>query len=104
MVSRLERENELVLDALQASLGLISTSMRAVSVQLGSDKIILHFAVHEQNSDVDEDIDDMLFELDALRGGATRIEASVHVGAPNGAWPGRVGRLLYLAKEMGVPT
>jgi hypothetical protein len=99
MESRLERENMLVLDALQASLGLISADMRAVSVQLDPDKVVLHFAMRERNCDVDEDIEDMVFELDALREGSTRIEASVYVGAPDQSWPGRAGRLLYLAKE-----
>ncbi|MDG4787111.1 hypothetical protein O7626_14430 [Micromonospora sp. WMMD1102] len=100
MASRLEYENEVVLDALQASLGLISEYVRAVSVQIHEDKITLHFAVHEQNAGVDEDIDEMIFELDALRDGSVRIEASVYVGIPDGAWPGRGGRLLFLSKDL----
>jgi hypothetical protein len=96
----LEQENMLVLDTLQASLGLISEDMRGISVQVQPEKIVLHFALREQNVSVDADIEDMIFELDALREGAIRIEASIYVGAPDNAWPGREGRLIYLAKEL----
>lgn len=96
----LEYENMMVLDTLQASLGLISEDMRGISVQLQSEKVVLHFAIRERNATIDSDIEDMIFELDALREGAIRIEASLYVGAPDSAWPGRKGRLIYLAKEV----
>jgi hypothetical protein len=99
MESQLERENGLVLDAMQASLGLISAKIYAISVARGVEVIVMHFAVAELSVDVEEDVDDILFELDALRGGTEKIEASVHVGFPDGAWSGRSGRLFYLAPE-----
>jgi hypothetical protein len=99
--SQLERENTLVLDALQASLGLISQDIRGISVLLEAEKIVLHFALREENACVEADIEEMAFELDALRDGATRIETLLYVGAPDKKWPGRIGRLIYLAKEPG---
>ncbi|WP_320068881.1 hypothetical protein [Micromonospora sp. RTGN7] len=100
MESQLERENGLVLDAMQASLGLISAKIHAVSVAMEAEVITMHFAVAYLNVDAEEGIDDILFELDALRGGTERIESSVHVGFPDGGWSGRSGRLFYLAKEV----
>lgn len=97
MESRLNFENMLVIDALQASLGLISRNIRGISVQLESGKIVLHFALYNHDADVVEDIDEMAFELDALRGGAIRIETRLYVGPPDKIWPGRAGRLIFLA-------
>jgi hypothetical protein len=101
MESQRELENGLVLDALQASLGLVSSSMSAISVQLDAGDVVLHFALLERTPEVDEDIDDMVFELDALREGSTRILTAIHVGSPDAAWPGRAGRLIYLARRSG---
>lgn len=97
-MDELERENSLVLQALQASHGLISRDMEAVSIQVDAERVILHFAVRQETSEVEEDVEDMLFELDALLGGATELEAKVYVGVPDSRWPGRRWRLVYLAK------
>lgn len=99
MQSRLERENALVLDTVQAALGLISVPMRAISVQVTPERVILHFALRERNADVDEDIVDVLADLEALQDGPMRMEATVHVGAPDSSWAGRAGRFVYWAKE-----
>jgi hypothetical protein len=101
MGSPLEGENRLVLDVVQAALGLISPEMRAISVKRDSNRIILYVAVRERNAQVDEDIEDLLFELEALQDSPIAIEASVFVGAPNADWPGISGRRVYVAKEPG---
>ena len=101
MGSPLERENRLVLDVVQAALGLISREMRAISVKRDSNRIDLYVAVHERNAQVDEDVEDLVFELEALQDGPIAIEASVFVGAPNADWPGSSGRRVYVAKEVG---
>jgi hypothetical protein len=98
MESKQDMENGLVLDALQASLGLVSPGMKAIAVLLDVDRIVLHFAVSERSPDIDEDIDDIAFELDALREGSIAIVTEVHVGVPDASWSGRAGRLVYLAK------
>ncbi|TCB94442.1 hypothetical protein E0H26_21200 [Micromonospora zingiberis] len=99
MENRLERENRLVLDVVQAALGLISRVMRAISVDLDSNRIILHVAVHEHSAQVDEDIEDLVFELEALQDGSIAIESIIFVGAPSAGWPGNTGRRVYVAKE-----
>ncbi|WP_245670150.1 hypothetical protein [Micromonospora mirobrigensis] len=95
----LVRENRLVLDVVQAALGLISREMRAISVELRLDRVILHVAVHERNAQVEEDVEDLVFELAALQDGQIEIESSVFVGEPNSGWPGSSGRRVYVAKE-----
>lgn len=99
MEASLVRENGVVLDVVQAALGLISREMRAISVCVESDRIILYVAVHERSAQVEEDVDDLVFELYALQDKLIDIEASVHVGKPGTAWPGYLGRRVYLAKE-----
>jgi len=94
----LERENRLVLDVVQAALGLISPEIRAISVKRDSSRITLYVAVWARNAQVDEDIDDLVFELEALQDGPITLEASIFVGAPSGDWPGISGRSIYMAK------
>ncbi|QUQ68671.1 hypothetical protein JJ691_64180 [Kutzneria sp. CA-103260] len=88
-----------MLEALQASQGLISSEVRGVSVQIEADRVVLHFALWRLTGEVEEDISDMVFELDALRGGHTAVETVIHVGPTDDSWPGRGGRLIYLAKD-----
>ncbi|MEV6371986.1 hypothetical protein [Micromonospora musae] len=95
----LASENRLVLDVVQAALGLISRDMRAISVVLDSQRIVLHVAVHENNAQVVEDVEDLVFELAALQDGHIEIEHAIFVGAPNADWPGNAGRRVYVAKE-----
>lgn len=96
----LERENNLVLDVVQAALGLISREMRAISFDQDSERINLYVAVHEHNPQVDEDIEDLVFELEALQEGPVVIEPHVFVGSPGREWPGNSGRRVYVAKEI----
>ncbi|WP_416904400.1 hypothetical protein [Micromonospora echinospora] len=95
----LERENRLVLDVVQAALGLISGYIRAISIGLEPQRVILHIAIHRHSAQVDEDIEDLVFGFEALQDRNIAVEAAVFVGAPNADWPGRSGRLVYVAKE-----
>ncbi|CCH16745.1 RHS repeat-associated core domain-containing protein [Micromonospora lupini] len=94
----LERENRLVLDVVQAALGLISPEILAISVKGDPSRIALYVAVRVRNAQVDEDVEDLVFELETLQSGPTAIEVSIFVGAPIGDWPGISGRSVYLAK------
>lgn len=97
-MSSLDRENMLVLQAVQASLGLVSLDVLGVSVEAGPGQVVLHFAVKRETEGVNEDVDDIIFELDALLEGSERLESRVYLGAPHENWPGRIWRLIYLAK------
>ena len=96
----LDRENALVLDVVQAALGLISPRLRAIALRLDRDEASLHVAVTERTPQVDEDVDRLVFEFEALQDVPVKVEAVVHVGAPDLGWPGRAGRLVYLAQPV----
>lgn len=95
----LEHDNSLVLQAVQASLGLISCDVSGISISITTDRIVWHFALKRETEEVREDIEDMLFEFDALLAGSVALESRVYVGDPDARWPGRGGRLIYLAKR-----
>ncbi|MFG1610866.1 hypothetical protein [Actinoplanes sp. NPDC049265] len=88
-----------MLDVVQAALGLISHEVRAISVRAESERITLYVAVRERSAQVEEDVDDLVFELSALQDRLTEIDASIHVGEPGNSWPGQHGRPVYLAKK-----
>jgi hypothetical protein len=94
-----ERENKLVLDVVQAALGLISPEMRAISIVLEPGRVVLHLAVHVHNAQVDEDVEDLVFELEALQDRAVTVMSAIFVGAPDASWPGNLGRRVYMARE-----
>ena len=99
MEASLERENRLALDVVQAALGLISQEIKAISFNLNPDRITLYIAVRERSQHVDEDVEDLVFELEALQDGPVTIESHIFVGSPGPEWPGNSGRRVYLAKE-----
>ncbi|MGI5230614.1 hypothetical protein [Actinoallomurus sp. CA-142502] len=95
----MEFENSVVLQVLQASHGLISPDMLAISAKVSSENVVLYFALRRKTDEVDEDVEDIIFELDALLGGGVMLEAQIYVGTPDENWPGRSCRLVYLAKN-----
>lgn len=99
MDSSLVRENQVVLDVVQAALGLISREIRAIAVRAEQDRIHLYVLVHERSTQVAEDIEDLIFELEALQEGPVAIEASVHEDESGAPWPGSRARRVYRAKE-----
>ncbi|GAA3249743.1 hypothetical protein ACFO1B_39615 [Dactylosporangium siamense] len=99
METSLQHENRMVLDVVQAALGLIPKEMTAISIVVDHDLVILHFAVVERSAQVDEDIEDLVSDVFALQDGPINIEARVFVGSPRGEWPGFSGRRVYLAKD-----
>ncbi|MFC5814927.1 hypothetical protein [Nonomuraea harbinensis] len=96
----LERENEAVLDAVQALLGLISPDVIAVAVRAEKDRIELSFWVRRRTSELDEDIEDAIFDMEALHSGeGPLIEPIIHDGAPDPAMLGPYVRMIYWAKH-----
>ncbi|MEU5128648.1 hypothetical protein [Streptomyces mobaraensis] len=93
------RENEAVLNAIQALLGLISQDMRAVAVRVEGDRVDLSFWVRSHTDEIDEDIDQAIFELDALYSEEhPLIESKVYEGWPDPTKLGVYGRMIYWAK------
>ncbi|MEW2116049.1 hypothetical protein AB0945_12780 [Streptomyces sp. NPDC005474] len=95
-LNALDRENYFVIQAMQATLGLITENVYAIAVQVDTERITLHFAVSNISSDFEEDVDDIKSELDAFLEGRFHIDVEVYVGLPDGVWPGRSWRLIYL--------
>ncbi|WP_330309757.1 MULTISPECIES: hypothetical protein [unclassified Streptomyces] len=97
------RRNYLLLQTGQAALGLIGPGMLGMAVEARSDVVVIHFSIATRTSELEEDIDDIVFELEAFLGGGpeqhSQIASQVHVGQPDGTWPGRSHALLYLAKS-----
>ncbi|MCP3755658.1 hypothetical protein NLX94_12250 [Streptomyces sp. TBY4] len=92
----LERENYLIIQVMQACLGLISDSVRGISVQVDTERITLYFSVSNRSPELEEDIDDIQFELDAFTEGRFYIDAEVHDGPPDEEWPGHPWRKIYM--------
>ncbi len=99
------RRNYLVLMTGQAALGLIAEDMLGIAVEGRPDTVVLHFAVTTRTAEIDEDIDDIAFELRTFFADGPEqhspITSRVHVGQPDATWPGRSHALTYLAKPQG---
>jgi hypothetical protein len=73
--------------------------MLAISIEVSSDNVVLYFAVRRKTDEINEDVGDIIFELDALLEGGVTLEAQIYAGVPDENWPGRSRRLVYLAKD-----
>ena len=96
------RRNYLLLQAGQATLGSIGANLLGIAVEPRTDAVVLHFAIAAHTTEVDEDIEDIFLELDALLSGGpeehSTLKTQIHVGQPDDTWAGRSHALLYLAK------
>ncbi|MGC4980250.1 hypothetical protein ACLQ18_06305 [Streptomyces sp. DT193] len=96
----LERENEITAFAVQAMLGLISADVVAVAVRAEEEKVVLTFWARRHTSELEEDVDDAVFELDCLFSeDHPLIEATIHVGEPDMSVMRSYGRMIYRAKR-----
>ena len=96
MDERLALENAQVLNAVQASLGCISTAVRAIFVEPGPASVGLHFIVSQTyRAAPEDDLSDIAGELEAL-GHDVRVETLVE-HAPRD-WAERGWRCIYWAK------
>jgi len=96
----LDRENHVVLMVLQALLGLVSSDLLGVAVRVEQDRVLLYFAVDALTPEVQEDIDDVVFETEVFLGRDVPVpEREISVGYPALGWVGRNYRLVFLAKR-----
>ncbi|MEV7789686.1 hypothetical protein AB0O72_30540 [Streptomyces sp. NPDC088106] len=95
----LRRENEIVLDAVQALLGLISSNVVAVAVLVEAHRVELTFWVRRHTTEIEEDAEQATFELDALFSQEhPLVESRIHVGDPDPVSLDSYGRMIYWAK------
>lgn len=97
------RRNYLLLQTSQAARGLIGRQIVGVAVEPGVGEVVLHIAVRKHTTGVDEDVEEIAADLDALlQGGPEQtsiIVTRVHVGDPDQSWPGWDHAVLYAAKR-----
>ena len=94
----IQKENQLTLQILQATMGLIPESVRALSFSWSDEEIVLHF-LHDKGRPVDpEDIDDMVFELDALTDGKVKIDCELSDHDDIRKWSGYEKRFVFSRK------
>lgn len=95
----LDRQNRIVLLAIQALLGLISRNIIAIAVDAMNDEIVLRFWVAIRNKETDEDIREALSELETLFIQENpSLTSEVYLGPPSPDWPEWAGRMIYWAK------
>ncbi|MCX5409911.1 hypothetical protein OHA37_39490 [Streptomyces sp. NBC_00335] len=96
------RRNYLLIQTLQASLGLIGPDVLAIAVEPRPEEVVLHFAVAELTAEVEEDVEDIVFELTVFLAGGpeqrSKITTELHVGDPHATWHSRRYAMLYRTK------
>ncbi|WP_345190851.1 hypothetical protein [Streptomyces lavendulae] len=96
------RRNYLLIQTLQASLGLIGPDVLAIAVEPRPEEIVLHFAVAALTAEVEEDLEDIVFELTVFLAGGpeqrSNITTELHVGDPHAKWFSSRYAVLYRAK------
>jgi hypothetical protein len=93
-------ENECVVDIVQASLGLINQDIKAIWFTIEGKLLNITFVVNNKDSEVMEDIEDIIFELEALQVGVTDIETEHQVLEYNEyLFPPENSRRVYIAKN-----
>ena len=108
---RVEWENLVLLEALQASQGQISASVRGLAVEVGFEHVVVHACLSNEDTDTVEDleelVDDMASAMEPYIEPMPTVELRVHVGDTDTSWSGYSQRRLYLihwrARESHVP-
>lgn len=105
--SALAWENMAVLMTLQASQGLIGPDVAGMSVQVTNDEITIHVCLRAYTEAAVEDMDDLVFELEALLAGVVipmpQVTVVPYVGPHDARWPGYGHRRIFTAHD-GAPT
>ncbi|MET9528989.1 MULTISPECIES: hypothetical protein [unclassified Streptomyces] len=96
---RHQRENEITLLAVQALLGMISTDVIAVAVRVEETRVEVIFWTHRQSSELEDDAEEVTFELDALFSeDHPMIEYVIRIGEPDPKSYASGCRMIYWAK------
>lgn len=91
-------ENEVVVQLVQAMLGLISSRLRAVAVRVNETEISIFFLYHEIQPSDRDDVEDICFELDVLLEGKYYIITEIEWKVPRSKWEGRNERGIFVTK------
>src|SRR5262245_1687572 len=95
-----EWENYVIACAATALAGLVSDPISGVSIDIRADSVVVFFAVTENETEVSDDIDDFLGDLEALIGPhGVEIEHRVYVGVPGPNWDGHPHHRVFERKR-----
>ncbi|WP_406051484.1 hypothetical protein [Kribbella sp. NBC_00889] len=97
---RIEWENGVLVQALQASQGRIGTAVRGLAVEAGYERVVLHACVSTDDADTREDmqelVDDLESAMDPIVDPMPSVELHLQVGDADPSWTGYHHRRLYL--------
>ena len=74
-----ERENQLVLSLVQALVGSVSPNFRRVGLRVSAASVGIQFVLEQESESDREEIEDILFEFEALQVGPVEVHASVQI-------------------------
>jgi hypothetical protein len=94
----LEEENRQILNLLQALLGAVLPTFRAVSITC-RESILLTFLLSEDSQEAREEIEDIEFEFFALQTGPILVSTEVIISSISIADVRLPGRLVFLRRE-----
>lgn len=80
-------------------LGSITSNFRAISLEINEADVVLHFVLERERSEDREEIEDIVFEFEALQMTGIAVEVDVSVDTRPVAELALPGRMIYLRKE-----
>ena len=94
---RLAWENRQVLNLVQALIGAVTPNFRGVTLECLTEKVMLHFVIDYESEADREEIDDVVFEFEALQ--STNVQVEVVVVVSQEPIVELAGRRVYGRKE-----
>ena len=92
-------ENRCVIDLVQASLGLVSTNIYGIWFVVIGREMKITFVIREQIETQIEDIEDIVFELEALQAGTIDVITTYNIDLyQEGMVPPKECRIFYISK------
>lgn len=92
-----EIENNYILSLIQAMLGAISNNFRAVWITVEGEKLNICFLLYTENNEDREEIEDIIFEFEALQGKIIDITSNIIIN--DKTWlPPENARMVFLKK------
>ena len=95
----LARENLQITQLVRAMLGSITTNMRAVAIAFYKDRLALIFVLEQDRLEDREEVDDIVFEFEALQSGYSKIEKIVYIDSRPFSEITIPGEYVYLRHE-----
>ncbi len=99
MIRISDAENQYVLGLVQALLGGVTPNLRAAAIECVGDEVRLVFLLRNESPEDREEIDDIVFEFEALQETVINLDIKVVVSNKPLETLGLPRRKVYLQKE-----